>query len=479
MAEQVLVKHLQGLNIDLDKLDDVKPPEPIREEFWGDDEEEDEEEPIAPHNSRATQGVKKKKKKNKRTKGERKAAQPTGFEEYSTDGPMTAKQFAYEANNLYSLDMPFNKRMDNCVQQYKLRRRFDPVRLQIFSAYLNLGGVSIGTKVSAAKSDDEVIMPKMTGEVERYGDDDEEWDVDFVYVVRGFLSHKVPYVLGYLREEDLILAPKVIRNFLAYVSVPTAITSLPISSAIVLKNGHTNGKKNVKVVYHNVTPENDFSLRAALKICDLAEKELPLCRKVSMGLPGPFSMACSTLFGGYYRGMRDDDDKVTSDVGLRPKDARVIFIAGLQRRGTKMQKEGGLHTLVYRKQYLGLEVVGIVYPVADADDYEAEAWERAVSKDVARKDKTKYCGKGSRALGKLLVNSWAPEDEDPPEEMEFEIWVEKALLKSCFVGMHLEGMVYWLSNGVVWLDVANSVLCSFYLHLETPDIDQKKASDFD
>lgn len=50
--------------------------------------------------------------------------------------------------------------------------------------------------------------------------EDGEWEVDFEYVVRGFLSHKVPYVLGYMRFEDLELSAKVIRNFLNYVSLP-------------------------------------------------------------------------------------------------------------------------------------------------------------------------------------------------------------------------------------------------------------------
>lgn len=48
-------------------------------------------------------------------------------------------------------------------------------------------------------------------------DDDGDWDVDFEYVARGFLSHKVPYVLGYMKFEDLELSAKVVRNFLNYV----------------------------------------------------------------------------------------------------------------------------------------------------------------------------------------------------------------------------------------------------------------------
>lgn len=55
-------------------------------------------------------------------------------------------------------------------------------------------------------------------------DEEGDWDVDFEYVVRGFLSHKVPYVLGYMRFEDLELSAKVVRNFLNYVGLMRSLT---------------------------------------------------------------------------------------------------------------------------------------------------------------------------------------------------------------------------------------------------------------
>lgn len=57
-------------------------------------------------------------------------------------------------------------------------------------------------------------------------DDDGDWDVDFEYVARGFLSHKVPYVLGYMKFEDLELSAKVVRNFLNYVCWISSALSL-------------------------------------------------------------------------------------------------------------------------------------------------------------------------------------------------------------------------------------------------------------
>jgi hypothetical protein len=67
-------------------------------------------------------------------------------------------------------------------------------------------------------------------------DEDTEWEVDFEYVVRGFLSYRVPYVLGYMKFEELELSAKVVRNFLNYVS---SISS-PIAYYVYWKQGRTN-----------------------------------------------------------------------------------------------------------------------------------------------------------------------------------------------------------------------------------------------
>jgi len=53
------------------------------------------------------------------------------------------------------------------------------------------------------------------------------WEVDFAYVVRGYLSYKVPYVMGYKKPNDLELACRLIKNFLNYVGFisPSCITA--------------------------------------------------------------------------------------------------------------------------------------------------------------------------------------------------------------------------------------------------------------
>lgn len=55
---------------------------------------------------------------------------------------------------------------------------------------------------------------------------DEEWAVDFEYVVRGYLSWKVPYDMSYLKDEELVLATQLVKNFLNYVSEISLTTAI-------------------------------------------------------------------------------------------------------------------------------------------------------------------------------------------------------------------------------------------------------------
>lgn len=93
---------------------------------------------------------------------------------------------------------------------------------------MNLGGVSTGPKAFSGgldvKNNDDLDAEQIQKMVatefvpaDMKGDEDGDWDVDFEYVVRGFLSHKVPYVLGYMKFEELELSAKVVKNFLNYV----------------------------------------------------------------------------------------------------------------------------------------------------------------------------------------------------------------------------------------------------------------------
>lgn len=239
-------------------------------------------------------------------------------------------------------------------------------------------------------------------------------------------------------------------------------------------------------MYHSVAPEHTTSILAARDICDLAEKELILCRQVSSRLPGKFNMACSTLFGGYYKGMQDEtmtwDAGLASDVGLTNSQAEAIFNASLEKRGTAFQKEMGKRARLVKGEFLAVEVTGIVFagtsgvkrplPKEIEDEIEAlkeeekrigdsknpEALKKHGSGAGGEKQELpKYNDTGLNALGRLLVKVWVPEgpeQQELPETNldEFEIWLEMEALQYCFVGMHIEAKVHTMSSGIIWID---------------------------
>ncbi|KAL7267400.1 hypothetical protein RUND412_010017 [Rhizina undulata] len=386
---------------------------------------------------------KKKKKKKRKSKSQRKFPPPTGFEEYWVDGPLSPEKVAEELE-LYSSQKPFSERIELCIQRYKAKRKFDPTRIQIFTEYLNLGGVSSGPKqfsggLDLKNNDDmdaEQIQQMAATDYVRQDDDDDELEVDFEYVARGFLSHRIPYVMGYMKMGDLQLSARVVRNFLNY------------------------------VIYHNVAPEYEYSVRDAIKICDLADKELCLTRHVSSRLPGDFNTACSTLFQGFYAGMRDDsytwDSGPAAAIGLTEEEAKKIYLSGLSERGTAIQQERGINVKVISREFLSLEVVDIIFPGRETEGGTG-------------------LGRGVKALGKLILKVWVPEGDEWPETQldEFEIWLEKEVLQWTFVGMKMEARVHCLSSGVIWIDNVTAVKCSFYLHVESPVKSDLKESEID
>ncbi|KAG0134310.1 Argonaute complex, subunit Arb1 [Tuber indicum] len=408
------------------------------------------------------------KKKKKRKKNKPKNPRPSGFEEHHVEGPLTLDA-VLEEQSLYHPTKPFSERIEICIQRYKAKRKFDALRSQIFTTYLTLGGISTGPKQFSGGLDyrqndhlekEQLEAMAATDFVSTNLDEDDEWEVDFPFVVRGFLSHRVPYILGYIEVAHLELAAQVVRNFLNY------------------------------VLYHNVAPEHADGIKEAILICDLAEKELVLCRHTSHRLPGNFNMACSTLFGGHYAGMKDETqtwDTLTPPVGLTTREATDIFNACVQARGTPEQKEMGLDVKITKAEFMGMEVIGIVFPnlerKRDKDEAKAEEPEGSeTNTDENTNPAAKpYEATGLKALGRLLVKPWTPDDESQPETdlIEFEIWLELEVLQFCFSGMHLEAKVHKLNSGIFWIDSVTAVQCSFYLQLDPPDKAGDNASDDD
>jgi len=230
------------------------------------------------------------------------------------------------------------------------------------------------------------------------------------------------------------------------------------------------------ILHHSVCPEYNDSILAARHICDLADKELYQTHKVLRLLPGKFNTACSTIFGGYYKGMYVgdaswvDNDDAGIAVGLSPDEAAKIFKYGVAALGTdddfvrgdaeEIQRNILNHAITDIQHGISLEVVQII--PADLDH-------------VALHNTKRGLGKG-QALGMLICRPYCKPNFDttdlPPghvnasnareEETTYEFWLEQHILDTSFVGMKIEASVATLSNNMQFLDHVVAVRCSFY-----------------
>lgn len=395
------------------------------------------------------------KKRRKRRNKKNKNTQPSGFEEYYVEAVLTPEQ-AEELGKLYSTRKPFAERIELCIQRYRAKRRWDPMRLKLFDRYLVLGGIRTGQKAygggisleargEGGEEPDaaDIAAQTATDFVEHYTtsarnqndwtgtpgvfeDDDEEWWVDFEYVVKVFLSHVIQQVFCLHTEEDLLLGVKTIRNFLNY------------------------------VVFHNVAPEYSSNILKAISICTLAEKELLFCNTANGKLPGLFNTCCSALFGGHYLNLYEDDQAATwegksslnhSSLGIPRDVAQRHYLECITKFGTPEQIVAGVEgvTLV-RKDAIAFEVLSIDLPKSGAG--------------------------GVKELGSIDVKAWVYEGERMPKHglpvEGWKLWVEKDIGMYLFVGVKVQAVVYTLSNGLFYLDTVTSLSPSYYSYLEPP-----------
>jgi hypothetical protein len=234
--------------------------------------------------------------------------------------------------------------------------------------------------------------------------------------------------------------------------------------------------------YHKVCPEYDEQLEKALKICDVAEQELPQAHAAGLALPGDFNKSVSAIFGGAQTGIYAGDKSWAEDmkkegikidaIGIRDEEARINFTIGIAIMGSDEQYamlEANSFTML-GQIYAGLEVTDIQQSTgAVRARYEEQ------SQTVEHK-----LGK-LEPLGKLVCKTWYAEDCDewdlPKDKFptgkpqragagrDYEFWVEDSVLQKCFVGMKMDATVLHLQSGITILDEVRESMCSFFVWL--------------
>ena len=122
-------------------------------------------------------------------------ANPTGFEEYYVDPPVTPEEYNIE-QDLYSSSRSFSHRIETAIQRYKAKRNFDSERKDLFDKYMVFGGVDAGPKMFTGGLDSLTLEGSSSAEITALtatnfvGDHMEEPDgfvVDFDGCAKGFL----------------------------------------------------------------------------------------------------------------------------------------------------------------------------------------------------------------------------------------------------------------------------------------------------
>ncbi|KAL2164823.1 hypothetical protein VTH06DRAFT_119 [Thermothelomyces fergusii] len=224
----------------------------------------------------------KKKKKKKRSAGAKKRA--TGFEEFYCDPPITPAEYIEERDVIYPRHRPFVDRIEECIQRYRARRRFNSDREYLFSRYLLLGGIdaSIRQFQSTRTIGDDILedatknsIREMTADdvIQRGGDGNrnsrfynpnypEHWDVDFTGVAAGFVSEHLPTLVG-PETDQFFMGVDVVLNFLKYVDLHDVCPEY----ADDIKNAQQFNAA-LRVLYHNQDG-------GSLAVDDYFEKTLP------------------------------------------------------------------------------------------------------------------------------------------------------------------------------------------------------------
>ena len=223
------------------------------------------------------------------------------------------------------------------------------------------------------------------------------------------------------------------------------------------------------LLHHDVCPEYKDQVYAARDSCTLAAQQIWACHGAVTSLPGDFSIACSTLFGGFYYDTYNEEAQVPpgsgrSMLGISNDLARQVFEFALaahcddtifhQYQTQVSAEKVSMESL----GQLGMEVTAIEMPSEDILYHYANL-------------------PGLEPTGILRTKSWkipgteATRDLTPEERLAaqhekevvnyYEFWVEEKVLKTMFLGMKFIAEVRKMSFGILYMDNCLGAFCSF------------------
>ncbi|OBT90580.1 hypothetical protein VE02_01042 [Pseudogymnoascus sp. 03VT05] len=412
------------------------------------------------------------KNKKKKSSGKKKKPNPTGFEEFYADPPITPEDHKEEVEQLYHFARPFAERIETCIQRYRARRKLDEDRANIFNKYLIFGGIDTTIKAFTGGVDNETLedfdgptIADINATDIMYSGNEagskfydpcapQNWVVDFEGITEAFLSSRAPYNFGIHNKGLVNNYCNVVKNFLNY------------------------------VLMHGVCPEYTKSIIAAQKVCDLAKSELPAIHDIGASFPGNFHKALSIICHGYSRALYIDpalipDHPADADPNqyMSIDHAHRTFRATMALIGTVEQFDAVAVTSleeyqapdVVAEELRGFEVVSITLP--------DETLNKSFAGIRAADGRTGTI----KPLGLLACKPWTHpyqptldltiEEEQKqaanlPVYSDETFWVDEDILERCFAGMKFVGVVRELDLGLKYLDNVIVIYASFYTFVE-------------
>lgn len=366
-----------------------------------------------------------------------------GFEEYFADPPMTPAEAEEERTEIYASDLPFAERMQSCIQRFRSRRRLQADRTLLFSEYLFLGGVDTNpaafgglhrqdlrdlTPAQRREATATDIIYGTTSAGDRfYNGDEDAWCVDFAGVAAGFFSVTLLHLTSF-ELDRMVQGIDVVDNFLRY------------------------------VLQHDVCPEYEDNVKAALAVCESARTEWPMLQQLYASLPGQFNLAAGELF------RPDDAAKSWSfQQFTRPEgfDAKSVFYSAfaLMDEPDMFSKICEQQPTVVREYTCALELVEVSRP----------------SEDIVNRVKSLVIegnAAGHVAVGKAMFKSTSIEDDWvtpevpwPIPEETMTLYFDDKLLSHMPVGMKARLTICELDVGLRFVKTVDIIVPSFYTYL--------------
>ncbi|KAG0354362.1 hypothetical protein BG005_006544 [Podila minutissima] len=429
--------------------------------------------------STTTQPAEKKKKKKRKSKGSNKP----NLEDYEKTDAVDG------AEDPYDMSKSVAERVELAVTRFRKNRKFNTMRGQIFSAYLDYGGIKTGQKsfqgggvaTGGANDDGEPDFEAMNAGIDRVEEPNEGQTVDFENVATTFLSEFFLKSSGWIEAQYYTDTPLVVAALMKYLLV------------------------------RNVLPEHEDDIKRALAVAEQAKDELPRIKTISKHLPGRFDKACSLIYGGEFYGILDAAPtwnnggwggvaKTTETFGMDLPFA-VRLLNSLLAKGQELSD-----ITVRPREYMEMEVVKVELPSGtstpvdssisaggDLDEIEAQVEtmvHQLFAADAQAADATKAGKEGatnegqSWPLPKLACVTFAGWDHEQSREGQLPVerrrkikaYFERPAAEVMLPGMRASGYVYTMSNGVSYLEQA-CFYPTYYLEADRIEVEDWNSDD--